>query len=167
VSKALNESDVVAPVEIVHEHAWFGVYGPGPSDIVPEGDEMLAAPLQVEVDAASDTVLTVDTELIGGVATTPVFTAGAAAAPPLEYVATNPVLSTDPSATKLTNMLPEFAVTAPGTLEPLKLPRREPEELPPSYTFKMSYPPSVANDPNCSVIAEPVVIVHVQDWLDE
>lgn len=86
---------------------------------------------------------------------------------PLEKAAVNPLDSTELSAAKLMYMLPELDVTAAGTLWPLRLPSNTPDELSPSYTFKKSYPPSVANDSNCSVMEEPVVIVHEQAWFEE
>ena len=61
-------------------------------------------------------------------------------------------------------MLPDEASTAAGMLLPLNEPSRGALVPVPSWTLTKSYPCSVANELNTSVIGAPVVICQLHTW---
>ena len=65
-----------------------------------------------------------------------------------------PVPSTEPSALRITSIVPVSDVTAAGIDVPEKLPSSVADVVLPPYTFTKSYPASVPNAENVSVTAE-------------
>ena len=82
--------------------------------------------------------------------------------PMLLKLAAKPLLSTEPSAPKVTSIDPVVDRTAGGGETPEKWPRRGDPTVPPSYTSTKSYPASVRNAEKLRLTALPAWMSHEQ-----
>ena len=90
-------------------------------------------------------------------------TAGLPCPPPmLLKLAAKPLLSTEPSAPKVTSIDPVVDRTAGGGEAPEKWPRSGDPTVPPSYTSTKSYPASVRNAEKLRLTALPAWMSHEQ-----